>query len=153
MHSQEETVVRLATADDLAICLFFESLDEFGRQTQMDRQIMEANLHCKAVFLAEQRARPVGYASLNFLYASKWPLLSWWFVDPHHRNMGIGSLLRQAIKGRLRALGFTELLISACRPQEVARHRGAGLREIGVLNLGADEAEYFFVEPLLTGRR
>jgi GNAT superfamily N-acetyltransferase len=148
MQSKEDIVVRLATNNDLTTCLWFESLDEFGSQTALDKEFMQASLLCGAVFLAEDQGNPVGYAALNFLYASKRPLLSWWFVAVPYRNRGVGSLLRKAVKARLQSLGFRELLISACRPQEIARHRNAGLREVGFLNLGTNETEYFFVEPI-----
>lgn len=150
MQTDNETiVVRAADIRDLPVCLFYEHKDEFGRQTEIDEKIVVSNIAAGAVFLAEYHGHPVGYASLNFLYASRLPLLSWWYVDDSHRNKGIGTRLLRGIEQHLFSLGFDKMLISACRELEIKRHRAAGLEEIGVLNLGPGELEYFFIKSLL----
>jgi len=146
------SAVRLATPTDLGVCVEFELLDEFGCLTKLDSQIIEANINVGGVFLAERRKKIVGYASLNFLYASRTPLLSWWYVVPEHRGCGIGGLLLCAVDQYLTGLGFDRLLISACREREITRHRAHGLREMGYLDLGDNEHEIFF-EKLLNNAR
>lgn len=148
MSETIDTVVRPARQPDLKLCLQFEHQDEFGRRTPIDEKIVSASIDVGGIFIAEQHGVAVGYASLNFLYASRKPLLSWWYVAAEHRHQGVGSKLLHALETHLRALGFTELLISACREKEIDRHRSAGLREIGALNLGANEAEHFFIKLL-----
>jgi GNAT superfamily N-acetyltransferase len=144
----QSVVVRIAEAHDLPVCLSFEEKDEFGRRTKLDEQIVGSNIASGAVFLAEYDGCAVGYASLNFLYASRLPLLSWWYVEDEFRNRGVGSMLLRKIEQTLSTLGFDNLLISACRELEIERHRSAGLEEIGSLKLGPNELEYFFSKPL-----
>jgi GNAT superfamily N-acetyltransferase len=144
----EIAAVRLASPEDLPLCIAFERLDEFGRVTDLDGLVVEANIRTGGVFLAECQREVIGYASLNFLYASRTPLLSWWYVDPAYRGKGIGSLLFSAVQLHLADLGFARLLVSACRAQEIARHRAHGLRETGYLDLGGKEQEVFFEQLL-----
>ncbi len=149
MHTEKKEInVRTAEQHDLSVCLLFEQKDEFGRATKLDDKIVGSNIAMGAVFLAEHDGHAVGYASLNFLYVSRLPLLSWWYVEDEYRNRGIGSMLLSKIEQRLFSLGFDRLLISACRELEISRHRAAGLQEIGALNLGVNELEYFFVKTL-----
>lgn len=148
----EAIVVRAAEIRDLPVCLFFEQKDEFGRQTKIDEKIVGSNIALGAVFLAEHNGCPVGYASLNFLYASRLPLLSWWYVDDGYRNKGVGSKLLREVEQHLFSLGFDKLLISACRELEIKRHRSAGLEEIGALKLGPSELEYFFAKRLTSAQ-
>ena len=152
MPEREKVIVRHATSNDLAICLAFEREDEFGRHTPLDERLLAAAISSGAVFVAWQGSVAVGYASVNFLYASKLPLLSWWYVNPTCQGKGIGSLLLQAVHDHLAALEFDRLLISACRPAEIARHRAARLEEIGSLRLGPNEIEHFFVKPIQVAR-
>lgn len=140
--------VRIATPSDLPVCLNLEKKDEFGRHTALDEKILLGQIAAGAVFLAEHLGDPVGYASLNFLYASKTPLLSWWYVEDRYRNQGVGSMLLKEIERYLSSLGFDRFLISACRTLEIERHRAAGLEEIGILKLSANEVEYFFAKSL-----
>jgi GNAT superfamily N-acetyltransferase len=143
-----QLVIRQAILDDLHVCLAFERLDQFGRVTRIDEQVIKSNIDIGSVFLAEHSGTPVGYASLNFLYASRIPLFSWWYVKPDFRGLGIGSMLLSEVEHYLESLGFDQLLVSECREIEIARHRSAGLREIGSLDLGVNEVEYFFVKAL-----
>jgi len=140
--------VRTATSTDLEVCLKFEEKDEFGRMTKLDKQIISSSIACGGIFLAEQSGNAIGYASLNFLYASRIPLLSWWYVNAESRGHGIGSMLMRSIEDQLSSLGFDRLLISACRELEISRPRAAGLQEIGSLELGHGEVELFFTKPL-----
>lgn len=144
----QQIAIRQAVLDDLPACLAFERLDEFGRVTQIDEQVITANIGMGSVFLAKQDCIPVGYASLSFLYASRIPLFSWWYVKPEFRGRGVGAMLFSAVEHYLESLGFNQLLVSACREVEIARHRAAGLHEIGVLDLGVNEVEHFFVKAL-----
>ncbi|MBJ9698588.1 GNAT family N-acetyltransferase [Burkholderia cenocepacia] len=143
-----ETSIRLAEPSDLAMCVSLERLDEFGRTTELDAPIIEACIRVGGILLAEQRGRIVGYASLNFLYASRMPLLSWWYVAPEHRGRGLGSLLLCAVEQHLMKQGFERFFISACREIEINRHRKHNLREIGCLDLGDNEKEVFFEKKL-----
>jgi hypothetical protein len=52
-----------------------------------------------------------------------------------------------AVQRHLADLDFERLLISACRAQEIARHRAHRLRETGHLDLGGKEQEVFFEQP------
>lgn len=152
MEKLEDIAVRPATVDDLTICLEFERKDQFGRHTAFDEQILKASISCGSVFLAERGKSVIGYASLNFLYPSRLPLLSWWYVEPTFQGRGVGSLLLRAVDNHLAAWGFDRMLISACRPLEIDRHRAAQLEEIGALRLGPNELEHFFMKPIFAGR-
>lgn len=148
MQELVDVHVRLATTNEMAVCMAFERKDEFGRHTPLDEPLLAASISSGAVLLAQQGSVFVGCASLNFLYASRIPLLSWWYVDPTYQGKGIGSLLLQAIHDHPAALDFDRMLISACRPLEISRHRAAQLEEIGSLRLGPNEIEHFFVKPI-----
>ncbi|WP_176256739.1 GNAT family N-acetyltransferase [Derxia lacustris] len=143
-----KVAVRAATLNDVQICLAFEEKDEFGRKTKLDEIIVSSSIARESIFLAEQDGNAIGYASLNFLYVSKIPLLTWWYVNPESRGQGTGSLLMHSIENWLASLGFDHLLISACRELEIARHRAAGLEEIGALRLGPGEMEFFFKKSI-----
>ena len=148
MISSEIIHVREAVRSDWETCLFFERLDEYGRNTVVDESIIKSHISMGAIFLAECDDCAIGYASLNFLYASRTPLLSWWYVDPAYRGKGVGSLLLREVERHLTEIGMQKYLISACREIEINRHRISGLPEVGFIQLAENEFEIFFMKVI-----
>jgi GNAT superfamily N-acetyltransferase len=147
-NQQISVTVRQAQLTDAQTCLSFERKDEFGTETKIDDIFIKAQISIGASFIAECNGAAVGYASLNFLYAARKPMLSWWYVEEAYRKSGIGTKLLAEVERYLCSLGFKTLLISACRANEVARHRAAGLKELGMIHLGENENEYFFAKEI-----
>ncbi|RQR47265.1 GNAT family N-acetyltransferase [Burkholderia sp. Bp9126] len=142
--SRLECKIRQALSTELSSCLDFESLDEYGRSTPLDAGLVAANILCGGIFIATVGDDRIGYASLNFLYTSRTPMLSWWYVKPEYRGHGVGSRLLQEVSNYLRSHGFRRFLISCCRPLEIARHEARGLKRVGYLDLGGSEQEVVF---------
>lgn len=141
---ERNIITRLARPDEVAQCLAFERLDEYGKPTPLDVEIMLGCINSKGVLLALHEEIPIGYVALNYIYASRTPFISWLYVSPEYRKIGVAGLLIRALEENLREMGFSRFILSACREQEIARHRKSGLSEIGTLNLGPQEKEIFF---------
>jgi GNAT superfamily N-acetyltransferase len=140
---------RKPTLDDIDLCLALEMKDIYGRATAIDKPHMRAAINGSLILLAEDAdAQAIGYVRTDFLWASRMPFTTWWYVDPEAREHGVGTRLLAATRRALEKAGFDRWLISSCRPEIIDIFERTGWQHMGQLRLSDVEQEHWFVQDL-----
>jgi L-amino acid N-acyltransferase YncA len=140
MNLRMDTVVRVATVNDLAVAT---SLEPYRTSDEVLRRIEDG-----LIYLAESDRKVVGYARLEAFWPTM-PYLGLIRVEPAERGGGIGKQMVAFIAQHLRAKGHTALLSSSQtdEPEPQRWHRSAGFVKCGELaELNAEGVgEVFFI--------
>lgn len=145
---------RLATAEDLDVCVELDGTDTTAPRTDGEKRIfMMGKILSQDIFLAEDdRQQVVGYLRIDKLWSMMLPLVSWIYVRPEARDQSVTLQLRTFALNHLRAHGYKQLLYSTQtdRPHIIQWFLGMGLREVGSLSInpGIDAEEVFFIQDL-----
>lgn len=91
---------------------------------------------------------PFGYVRTDFVWASRMPFTTWWYVDPKERIAGVGSALLLKTRQALAKAGFDRWLISSCRPNIIEHFEHTCWAEIGTIQLSAAEKEVWFEKDI-----
>lgn len=129
---------------DLNECLRFESMAEESVKTSIEATLMASAIATGWIFLAEKNDNIVGYIRIDFIWPNKVPYLVWMAVAPETRNQGVGELLFNAAKAKLREHGLKRMLTSACRPKIIESYQNKGYKKIGSFTPTGCKEEVFF---------
>jgi len=112
-----------------------------SHRTDINRFLAGTSREPLAVFLAEERGTPVGFAELSIRrYAEgcetdRVAFLEGWYVVPEARQRGVGAALVDAAEDWGRSQGCTEFGSDAEADNDLsaAAHRALGFEEVGLI--------------------